>query len=299
MKYVYLVIIALLFSSCKSDKNQDKILDTEETEQIIPNETDTLPMEDRDINAMSKSISIEVKQKELIEKKDQRSEFEKLIIDKKIAIEEKNYTINFNYPQLDESLKASNHNFNEFISDYYVNIKKTLSDIQASKVFSDSIEAIKFREKRFIDYKIYIINDQLVSVLFYKESFYSGAMHSSYSFDGFNFDLNSGAFMTYEDFFNQGSEDELLDLINEKIIYKIKNSELYYDCWELSSTDFFESKNNFVINDNNVEFYFDDFVMCPSYTGSYSIAIPLVELMSVLKKSNANPLALNEKGTSR
>ena len=96
--------------------------------------------------------------------------------------------------------------------------------------------------------------------------------------------------MTNEHYFNKGSKDEMLALINEKIIQKINNSEMYYECWELSDTDFFESKNNFVINDNNVEFYFDDCVMCPSYTGSYSIEVPLVELMSVLKKSNSNPL---------
>ena len=134
------------------------------------------------------------------------------------------------------------------------------------------------------------MNDQLVSVLFYKENFYSGALHPSYSFDGFNFDLNRGVFMNYEDFFNQGSEEELVIIINEKINEKIGKGELYYDCWELSSDDFFESKNNFVLNDTYVEFYFDDCVMCPSYTGTYSIEVPLVELLSVLKKHDLNPL---------
>ncbi|MEO5790373.1 DUF3298 domain-containing protein [Gelidibacter sp.] len=78
-------------------------------------------------------------------------------------------------------------------------------------------------------------------------------------------------------------------LINEKITQKIKNSEQYYESWEISDTDFFDVKNNFVINDQTVDFYFDDCVMCPSYKGSYSIELPLVELLSVLKKSNTNP----------
>lgn len=280
----------LLFLSCKDDGRQEQTLETEEIENVVPPTEDTLQLGDRDLNALNKSIAIEAKQKELIEKKDQRSEFQKLIIDKKYVIDHKDYTINFKYPMLDESLKDSNRNFNEFINNYYVNIKKTISDIEASKMLCDSIEAIEFREERFIDYKIYIVNDQLVSVLFYKESFYSGAMHPSYSFDCFNFDLNKGVFMTYEDFFNQGSEDELLAILNSKIIDKMQNGDLYYDCWELSSADFFESKNNFVLNDTNVEFYFEDCVMCPSYTGSYSIKLPLVDLMSVLKKSNSNPL---------
>ncbi len=290
MKYIYIGILMLLFLSCKDDGRQEQTPETEETENVVTRTEDTLKPGDRDVDALNKSISIEVKQKELIEKKDQRSEFQKLILDKKYVIDQKDYTINFKYPLLDESLHASNRNFNEFITNYYVNIKKTLSDIQASKMLCDSIETIKFREERFIDYKIYIVNDQLLSVLFYKESFYSGAMHPSYSFDCFNFDLINGVFMTYEDFFNQGSEDELLNIINEKILKKIQNSDMYYDCWALSPSDFFESKNNFVLNDTYIEFYFDDCVMCPSYTGSYSIQLPLVDLLSVLKKSNSNPL---------
>ncbi|MBA6154022.1 RsiV family protein [Gelidibacter maritimus] len=290
MKYINLILLVFLLTSCKSDKREESVIETEDTEQLMPQDTDTIQMIEGDGNVMTKSISIEYKQKELIEKKDQRSEFQRLIKEKSYAIQQPDYTINFKYPQLDESLKASNRNFNEFINDYYVNIKKTVADIETSKLLCDSIEAINFREDRFIDYKIYIANDQLVSVLFYKENFYSGAMHPSYSFDCFNFDLNKGVFMRYEDFFNQGSEEELLTLINERIVDKIQNSELYYDCWELSASDFFESKNNFVINDNNLEFYFDDCVMCPSYTGSYSIELPLVDLLSVLKKSNSNLL---------
>ncbi|MEO8773686.1 MAG: RsiV family protein [Gelidibacter sp.] len=290
MKYLYLALVVLLLSSCKNEKSQDAVLETDESEQLAPDATETIQMGDRDLDAYNKSLSIEFKQKELIEKKDQRSEFQKLIIDKKYVIDHQDYTINFKYPQLDETLKATNRNFNDFIKDYYVNVKKAVSEIQESKMLCDSIEAAQFREERFIDYKIYIINDQLVSVLFYKENFYSGAMHPSYSFDCFNFDLNKGVFMTYEDFFNKGSEEELLAILNEKITNNIQSAALYYDCWEVSTNDFFESKNNFVINDNNVEFYFDDCVMCPSYTGTYSIELPLVELMSVLKKSNSNPL---------
>jgi hypothetical protein len=202
----------------------------------------------------------------------------------------KDFTINFNYPLLNETLKPTNRNFNDFIKKYYVNVSKTIADIKENKLLCDSITASNFREERFIDYKIYSVNDQLVSVLFYKENFYSGAMHPSYSFDCFNFNLNKGVFMQFEDFFSQGSEDELLAIINEKINKKIRKGDMYYDCWQVESTAFFESKNNFVINDTYLEFYFDDCVMCPSYTGTYSIELPLTDLLSVLKKSNLNPL---------
>ena len=96
--------------------------------------------------------------------------------------------------------------------------------------------------------------------------------------------------MTYENFFAQGSEDELVGIINESINKQIGEGHLYYDCWEVTSDDFVRSKNNFVFNDNFVEFYFDDCVICPSYTGTYSIELPLMDLLSVLKKYDLNPL---------
>ncbi|WP_028872184.1 RsiV family protein [Psychroserpens burtonensis] len=290
MKYIYIVILTLLFTNCKSDKREENTNKIEGIKQIEPITEDTIQIVDKDIKTLDKTITIELKQKKLIEKEDEREDLQKLIIDKRYLIDKKDYTINFRYPLLNESMKPTNRNFNEFMNEYYVNVTKTESDILESKLLCDSIEVSKFREERFIDYKIYNVNDQLVSVLFYRENYYSGAMHPSYSFDGFNFDLNRGVFMTYEDFFNQGSEEDLVIIINKKINEQIGKGDLYYDCWELSPNDFFESKNNFVLNDTYVEFYFDDCVMCPSYTGTYSIELPLVELLSVLKKYDSNPL---------
>jgi hypothetical protein len=281
----------LLFSNCKNDKREDHSIDSEFTKDIYTEAKDTAQLEDADIKALDKSITIELKQKQLIEKKDEREDLQKLIIDKKYLVDKKDYTINFRYPLLNESFKPTNVNFNNFINDYYVNVTKTESDILQSKLLCDSIAAKIFREERFIDYKIYNVNDQLISVLFYKENFYSGAMHPSYSFDCFNFDLNRGVFMTYEDFFTQGSEEELVGIINESINEQMSKGDLYYDCWEVTSDDFFPSKNNFVFNDNFVAFYFDDCVMCPSYTGTYSIELPLMNLLSVLKKYDLNPLS--------
>ncbi|WP_308992855.1 RsiV family protein [Mariniflexile litorale] len=291
MKYIYLLaLVLLLFSNCKNDTRNENINEIEESDEFKSSDQDKIQKVDRDIKLFDKTISIELKQKKLIDKKDESEELQKLLIDKKYVVKNKNYSINFKYPLLNESFKPSNANFNDFINNYYVNITKTESDIIESKLQCDSIESKTFREERFINYKIYNVNDRLVSVLFYKENFYSGAMHPSYSFDCFNFDLNRGVFMTYEDFFIKGSEDDLLIIINEKISKKIQKGDLYYECWELSSTDFFEGKNNFVLNDTYLEFYFDDCVMCPSYTGTYSIELPLTDLLPVLKKYDMNPL---------
>lgn len=290
MKYLYLLIIFVTISACKSDRKEVQPFNTKVVDEVDSVIEDTTQQQDLDIQSMDKSITIELKQKELIQKQDESKELETLVINRRYLVEKEDYTINFNYPLLNESYNPTHSNFNDFINDYYVNITKTESDILESKLLCDSIAAKTFREERFIDYKIYNVNDQLISVLFYKENFYNGAMHPSYSFDCFNFDLNRGVFMKFEDFFNQGSEEELVSIINESINAKIGKGDIYYECWEVSSDDFFTSKNNFVLNDTYIEFYFDDCVICPSYTGTYSIQLPLTDLLSILKKYDLNPL---------
>lgn len=290
MKYLYIILIVLLFTNCKNDNSKNETVPLNDIEVEDNLSTESVKIDSTDIETVNKSLAIELKQEQLIKKKDERVELQKLIVDKKYAIAKDDYTINFHYPLLNESFKPTHVNFNDFMNDYYVNISKVESEILQSKLLCDSIEAKNFREERFIDYKIYNVNDRLISLLFYKESFYSGAMHPSFSFDCFNFNLEKGVFMNYEDFFIQGSEEELLGIINERINNSIKLGNMYYDCWAVDINDFLRGKNNFVLNDHYVAFYFDDCVMCPSYTGQYSIELPLTDLLSVLKKHEPNPL---------
>ena len=294
MKYLYLIILISLFSCKKDPENESiKIIEEETTISIKKIEDSTFVTDkDRDID-LNKINAIELKQKTLIEKVDERDELEELIVEKKYFKEAKNYTIDFTFPLLNDKLNLTNVNFNEYINDYYVDITGTEASILENEaLLCDSILSNRFREKRYIDYKIYNVNDQLVSILFYKENFYSGTLHPTYSFDCMNFDLNRGVFMNYEDFFIEGTEEELTGIINEEINKNILKGNMYYDCWEISNDDFFEYKNNFVVNDDIVEYYFDDCIMCPSYTGSYSIQLPVMSLLPVLRKYDFNPLIL-------
>ena len=289
MKHLTIILVLALVFSCKTDPKVEQIEIVEDTIELSEEKIDPTIVIEPDL-VQDKSISIELKQKKLIEKEDERQSLESLIIEKKYLKEKEGYSIDFTYPLLNEKQNPKYVNFNDYINDYYVDISGTEAAILESKALCDSIALIKFKENRLINYKIYDVNDDLVSVVFYKENFYSGTLHPSYSFDCINFDLNRGVFMTYEDFFLDGTEEEFRTLINEEINSKISKGELFYDCWELSQDDFFENKNNFVLNETYVEFYFDDCLMCPSYTGSYSVEIPLVKLLSVIKKYNLNPL---------
>ena len=130
--------------------------------------------------------------------------------------------------------------------------------LEDKELLCDTLRIHQIREKRLVNYKVYQVNEQLLSVLFYKENYYSGAMHPAFTFDCLNFDLERGVFMTYEDFFIQGSEEELRNILNETLSGKIQKGEVFYDCWGITSDDFFRYKNNFVVDDQRVEYYFED-----------------------------------------
>lgn len=286
MKYFSIFFFLFLLIGCKNDLKNDKInVEEEQTKHDI---IDSIKISDKDLIQQERTLNL--KRRELIEKKDQKAELENLIISKSFFKEGDNYTIDFEYPYLNEKIKPSYENFNEYISQHYLNTQGVEKQILEEKRLCDSLGITNGREKRIIEYKIFNLNDRLISILFYKENHYAGALHPSYTFETLNFDLGQSSFMKYEDFFNNGSEEELRDILNELLTKKINSGEMYYDCWTISSDDFFNAKDNFVITDDSAEFYFDDCIICPSYTGTYSIKIPLEMLMPVLRKNKRNPL---------
>jgi len=285
---IYALAFLLFLAACKEDAKNPKTDTPVSTQKELENDTLVVTQEDKDL---IKQEQIEIKRKELIEKPDDKKELEKLLTDKDFYKETDFYVLDFHYPYLNENWKPTHVNFNEYISKTYLNIKQVEAQILEDKeLLCDTLRIHQIREKRKVSYKIYKVNEQLVSVLFYKENYYSGAMHPSYTFDCLNFDLERGVFMKYEDFFNEGSEEELQKIVNEVIFEKINSGELFYDCWGITQEDFFRSKNNFVVDDASVTFYFEDCVICPVYTGDYSVEIPLEKLLPVLRRYQLNPL---------
>jgi hypothetical protein len=290
-QFLLILSLLLLLGSCKEDPKKE-VVDEPLIEETDPVANDTIVATEGDLD-LQRQIDVEIRKKQLVEKPDEREELEELIISKRFLREEDLYTIDFKYPYLNEKLKPSYVNFNEYISETYLDIAGVEAQILEDKeLLCDTLRINKYREKRYVDYKVYNVNEKLVSVLFYKENFYSGTLHPSYTFDCLNFDLDRSVFMNYEDFFIEGSEEELRKILNEILVAKIESGDVYYDCWGISEEDFFEYKDNFVVDDKMVEYYFDDCVICPTYTGNFSVEIPLEELLPVLRRYNLNPLQL-------
>ncbi|MDX1462276.1 MAG: RsiV family protein [Marinirhabdus sp.] len=299
MKYYILSIFTILLVSCKNETkqpNEAKPIDSETTVKSEEPFEEVLPFDSVYTNndsELHKTKSVVIKRQNLIDKADDKLELEQLVSQKTFKKEEDLYLIDFTYPYLNENLKASYANFNEYLEETYMDIAGVEASILEDKeLLCDTLSINRFKEKRFVDYKIYNLNETLISVLFYKENYYSGTLHPSYTFDCLNFDLERSVFMNYEDFFNEGTEEEMTKIINEVLREKINSGDIYYDCWEISFDDLFEYKDNFVVDDFKVAYYFDDCVICPSYTGTFSVEIPLERLLPILRKYKLNPFLM-------
>ena len=299
MKYCFLSLMMLFLFSCKNEKEQNIETSTETTKATIKNTEpfeEVLPFDSiytSNETELGKTKSVVIKRQNLIDKKDDKLELQELVIQKTFKKDEDLYLIDFTYPYLNEDLNAAYHNFNAYLEETYMDIAGVEASILEDKeLICDTLRINRFKEKRFVDYKVYNLNETLISVLLYKENYYSGTLHPSYTFDCLNFDLERSVFMNYEDFFNEGTEEEMTQIVNEVLTEKIEVGDIYYDCWEITFDDFFENKDNFVVDDMMVEYYFDDCVICPSYTGTFSVEIPLERLLPVLRKYKLNPLLL-------
>lgn len=294
MKTLMILLCLILIYNCKNPSPQKKSShqNNEYTnslqKDIIP---DTVAFLDEEILELTTEKIKPLKRQKLLTAYDDKAQLSTLVIAKQFYKEEDLYILDYKYPFLNENLNEGYASFNNFLTENYLNIEATENEILEDKfIYCDSLGMGRCMDKRVIDYKIYSVNEELISILLYKENYYSGMKHSTYMFECLNYDLTNYSFKHFQDFFASGSETKIFETINTIIKEQINSGELYLDCWELSPGDFQAFKNNFVINDDYVEYYFDDCIICPSYTGTYSIKIPIKELTHLIKKHNSNPL---------
>lgn len=274
--------ILLLTAGCKSDqkesqdpvKTQDLTTAVEEIDSI---QVDTNLELDKDIvvNQLNR-ISLE-------KSPDDSGDLADYLASKNVRLDEDQYLLDFDYPYLDEAANAKYSAFNNYLANEIVNTESISAQIlEDRELLCDSLRTETYREKRYIDYKIYNTQTRLLSVLFYKENFYSGAIKPAFSYQTLNFDLDKEQRLLYDDIFVKNSEEDVYYIINAAIEEAMDKGDLHYDCFPIEKEDFAYYKHNFVIDSLFLTYYFDDCSICPSYIGSYSIAIPLVKLIPQL-----------------
>ncbi|WP_109299418.1 RsiV family protein [Aquimarina sp. AU474] len=288
MKKITIGLIFLSCIACKNDISIQKntpIKETENNSNLDKNSFDSITVFSED--NLDHEKTKELKRERLIKAKDDKPNLQELVVTKSFFKEEDQYLLDYRYPYLNEKIDPGYQVFNNFIQENYLDIKKTENEILEDKeLLCDTLKIHRFRDKRIIDYKVYNTSTKMLSTLLYKENYYSGMRYSTYLFDCVNFDLEKHSFVYFNDFFVSNAEEEIYQTINSIISENITSGEFYLDCWELSRGDFKAYKNNFVVNDSIIEFYFDDCVICPSYTGTYSVEIPIKKIMHLIKKYN-------------
>ncbi len=197
---------------------------------------------------------------------------------------ENGLSLHYNYPTLNENLNPLWKSFNQYIEETYVTNEDTVEKILNNDALScDPLYEDATRIKRNIDYKVYKKNNGLLSILLYKTNYYDNEYHNSFMFTGLNYDLNKGTFITYKDLFIEKSESILLFKLNQELDAWIAADDSFKDCWKFTEDTFESVKNNFVLTDTSIRFYFDDCTVCPTYTGNHYLEIPLEELTHITK----------------
>lgn len=290
MKHTIFFFTFLCIFSCKK-KTPEKspvltspVIETAETSDSLAIKTQEV-FSEKDMNSQKEKLR-SLKKQHLFNIKDDKLSLQKMLLSKAFFKETDQYILDYKYPYLHEKEHPSFSIFNKRIERNYLNISKVENEILENKNRScDSLLPSTSKDKRILDYKAYFSKNNTISILVYKENYYAGAANSSYMFECLNFDTDNAAFITHGDFFKKDTDKELFTTINKTIKETISSGEMYYDCWSLSEGDFDLYKNNFIIAEDSILFYFDDCVICPSYTGTYSITIPIQKIAHLITPS--------------
>jgi hypothetical protein len=228
-------------------------------------------------------------------KPDDRAALKDIVQSKRVFKETDDYVLDYTYPYLDEKVDPYYKKFNDYMRVNHLNEERTVGEIlETTGRIHDTLNIQRFIDKRIIDFKIHSTDNKLISILLYKENYYSGMVNSIYNFECLNYDINQQAFVAFNDFFVSGVQTEVLNIVNKSIQSEINSGMMYYDCWQITDPDFDRLKDNFVVNNDSIEFYFDDYIICPSYTGQYSVSIPLVKIKHLITKHQKSLLTFNK-----
>ena len=286
MKAIILIFALFPIASCKQQIDNSKI-----SEEIIGIEEEAIPTNVPDsLYFIYKKIQEEqlrsqrLKKEGLIGTENVLPALKELVASKSIYKESDDYLLDYTYPYLNERIDSSFRTFNEFFAKNYLNTERTINDIlEDYEIICDTLSIPRFRDQRIINYKLISAQNDLISILLYKENYYSGMLHSTYMFDCINYDTKNQEFIYFDNFFIEGSEKMVYDLINKTIFDKRFTSDIFADCWQLAPDDFIIYKNNFVISEDHIAFYLDDCIICPSYKGEYKVVLPVSQITHLIR----------------
>lgn len=227
-------------------------------------------------NPTNTSNSLENAIKSLLSK-EKELQLSGIIQSKTIYKEGDFYELDFTYPYLEGE---NNWIFNNYITENQLNLDAIVNQILDDKEIQCTTSKYYCgKDKKKLKFNVHLLTDRLLSVILYQENHYYGTAHSTYKFECLNFLLNQNTFLKFNDVFKENSEDFIRHKLNNIITNNINDGIMHQECWTVSKADFSTYKDNFVMNENAITYYFDDCIMCPAYTGSFSVEIPIEDII--------------------
>ena len=280
MRIVSFLIVVLAITSCKLDKEPiHNVIEPSSNDSLIINDTVTIRLN-------TEELQQNVKINPIKSDEDDSNFIKDYVVHKQLYKETDNYIIDFCYPQLDENYNPKFELFNDFVENELIQLSRIEQDVlESQELLCDTLQKNPIREHRIGEYNIYQKKETHISVLFYLENHYAQTKAAYYTFKTVNFDKIKGKILHFEDYFLPESLSEVHKILNSEIRTQIAKGDLFYECFEVSLDDFEVAKNDFVVNDDHIIFYFNDCIMCPSFVGTYSIEIPLEKLKPVLQQN--------------
>lgn len=279
MKTLFIIITVISLSMCQGNYEPDIPSSEKEALSTAQNTSQNELIKTKNIQE-----AIYVKSAQILSINDYTLQQNGVVQTKKFVLEDDFYELQYRYPYLDNEIYPT---FNSYIENTYLNVEKVVNQILDDKEMQCNEKGFGCdKDIKYLDYKIYSLQEELLSVLLFEENYYAGVAHSSYKFDCLNFDLSTGTFIKFNDLFTANSEDFVRNKINTNIKKELNSGELYYECWELTKEDFKVYKDNFVYNEEHIRFYFDDCVICPSFTGTYYVELPINDITQYINVYN-------------
>lgn len=147
-----------------------------------------------------------------------------------------------------------------------------------SDIFTDFV----FEE----EYKAYPVcnHKDLVSVMIESYS-YTGGAHGMTANYAMNYDVKKQSFIQIADVFNEGFEDELIEMIDYKLTHPMKGEEygLFPDYKESLDKIFTAGYDTMYFTDDGIGFIYGEYLIAPYASGNIHVEIPYADLYPLLK----------------
>lgn len=143
-----------------------------------------------------------------------------------------------------------------------------------------------------------LINDGIIYSYGISRFVYMGGAHGQSTQNYFNFDMKDGSLIQEADIFKEGFEDQLSEIIRNKIISDSYNDDEIDDLVDLESSDYqvenIKPNGNFYFNEEGICYVFNVYEIAPYYMGLTEVSLPFSSIKHLLRPNSVISYMVNQ-----